>query len=234
MQNTRIANFMGHLRPSPGKQATASRQPLPEEDAAEKKQPSKVWRVLKTIGLILLALVAAAVVYLGILLAEPDEDAKYGGNAPEAPLTTSMAAMEIPANGDLQSLVDRFNAPVMRFYGGPEMRSARIYDRAFGNGYARCVSVTYQLEDGSDCVLTSIRPASAASLISSDGFSLATTMYHMGGVSVMRMDSGDEICLVGQSETTLYQLTMKKSSENLLETILKQTYTLRPTNAQND
>lgn len=223
--------------PRPRKSALRDRQkprdPLPEqqpvtdEDAAPKK-PSRLRIFLLRAAVAVLLVIALVFAYLFLLLGEPDEEAKYVDLPEEELITMPMGALEIPGEANLQTLANTFGQPVMALYGGPALERARVYDTAFGGGYARRVTLTYAFEDGAQLTVESIRPTSAITLLGS-GYSLsASSLYALGGLDAARMDGGGQICIFGESDTAAYAVLCPEGHEDDLNTLLRQTTLIAP------
>lgn len=217
------------LRANPKKSAPLHPQsPLTDEEAPP-KTPSKFRRVLVRVLLCLLPAAAVAFAYVFLLLGEPDEDAKYVSRQPESQITMPMNALETPGEADVQSLADTFGQPVLNLYGGLTMQKARVYDTAFGGGYARRVTLTYAFEDGQTLTLESLRPTSAASLIDQNGYRLeAGSLYAIGGLNAARMDNSQQSCVFAQSDSAVYAVICPASHTDDLPSLLKMTTLTAP------
>ena len=201
---------------------------LPEEETAP-KEPSVIRRILTRIGAVILLIAALVFAYIFLLMGEPEEDMKNGSPAPEAVITMPMSPFEAPGEANVDSLAETFGQPVLSIYQGAEMRKARIYDTAFEGGYARCVTLTYTLEDGTQFTVESIRPTSAVSLINQSGYKLdATALYALGGLNAARMENDVNICVFAQSDAAVYAVTCPKTHEEELEALLRQTMLTEP------
>ena len=217
------------LRAHPKKAAPLHPQsPLTDEETPQKK-PSKFRRILVRVLLCLLLAVAVAFAYVFLLLGEPDEDAKYVSRQPESQITMPMNALETPGEADVQSLADTFGQSVLNLYGGLTMQKARVYDTAFGGGYARRVTLTYAFEVGQTLTLESLRPTSAASLIDQSGYRLeAGSLYAIGGLNAARMDNNRQSCVFAQSDSAVYAVICPASHTDDLPSLLKMTTLTAP------
>ena len=109
------------------------------------------------------------------------------------------------------------------------MRKARIYDTAFEGGYARCVTLTYAFEDGTQITVESIRPTTAVTLIRQPDYTLdATALYALGGLNAARMDNSVSVCVFAQSDDAVYAVTCPKTHQEELSSILRQTALFEP------
>ena len=136
-----------------------------------------------------------------------------------------MSALESPGEGNLSTIAETFGQPVMTLYGsGLHMERSRVYDTAFGGGYARRVTLTYAFEDGQTLTVESIRPTAAVTLLGGDGYTLdADSMFYIGGVDAAWMESAERICVFGQTGAAAYAVVCPPSHKADLETLLKQT-----------
>lgn len=215
-----------HGRQKPG-DPLPQQQPVTDEAPAEKK-PSRLRLILLRAAVAVLLVLALVFAYLFLLLGEPDEDAKYVYLPDEELITMPMAALEVPGEANLQNLANTFGQPVMALYGGPALQRARVYDTAFGGGYARRVTLTYAFEDGAQLTVESIRPTGAITLLGS-GYSLsARSLYALGGLDAARMDGGGQICIFGQSDTAAYAVLCPAGHESDLSGLLRQTTLIAP------
>lgn len=202
--------------------------PLTEEDISV-RQPSKLARFLKRVGLAVLLVLALVFAYLFLLLGEPDEDAKYIQPVAEETITMPMSALEVPGEADVQSLADTFGQPVLSFGQALKMQKARIYDTAFEGGYARRVTLTYTTEDGSTITVESLRPTAAVTLLKAGGYQLdASHLYTLGGLNAARMDNESTCCIFAQSDTAVYAVICPLSSAEGLTGLLRYTMLVAP------
>lgn len=203
-------------------------------EAEEKKAPSKLRRILARVGLGLLLIAALAFIYVFLLLGEPvHEEGDEPSASEESLITTPMNALEIPEAANVESLADAFGQPVLSLYGGLEMQKARIFDTAFGGGFARRVTLTYAFEDGSLLTVESIRPTAAVTLLDEGGYHLnAGALYTLGGVNAARIENGEQIRIFGQSDTAVYAVTCPAAHEEELTSLLRLTTLIRPSETE--
>ncbi len=204
----------------------AAANPLPEEDAAPAVKPTPLWRkVLRRVVLLLLIIIGLVLGYLFLLMGEPGDELDTTAAVPPAqPITIPMNALEAPAGANLPSLAETFGQPVLGMRAGEiTLQRARVYDTAFGGEYARRVTLTYLLTDGGEMLVESIRPIDAITLLEGDYVLQADRLYAMAGLDAARMQNDDQICIFGQGTGAVYAITMPRSAEFHLETILKQT-----------
>lgn len=92
--------------------ALPPQKPVTDEEPAV-RQPSRLRRILKRIGLGLLMALALAFAYVFLLLGEPDEEAKLAEPVVEEAITLPMSALDMPGEANVQSLADSFGQPVL-------------------------------------------------------------------------------------------------------------------------
>lgn len=202
--------------------------PLTEEEISV-RQPSKLVRFFKRVGLAVLLVLALVFAYLFLLLGEPDEDAKYIQPVAEETITMPMSALEVPGEADVHSLADTFGQPVLSFGQALKMQKARIYDTAFEGGYARRVTLTYTAEDGSAITVESLRPTAAVTLLKAGGYQLdASQLYTLGGLNAARMDDESTCCIFAQSDTAVYAVICPLASAEGLTGLLRYTMLVAP------
>ena len=206
-----------------------AQKPVTDDEAAEKKPARwKITLVRVLTGVLIVAALALCFVFL--LLGEPDEEAKLATETVEESIRMPMNALESPGETIVQNLADTFGQPVLALYGGGlAMQKARVFDTAFSGGYARRVTLTYAFSDGSVLTTESIRPTSAAKLLGGPNYKLhASSLYGLGGVDAARMDSPQQICVFGQSDTAVYAVICPTTHAEELSDILKQTTLVVP------
>ena len=199
------------------------------EDEVPLKPPSLLRRVFKRVGFAILLVLALVFGYVFLLLGEPDEDAKYMQQEPEASIAMPMSALEIPGDANVQSLADTFDQPVLSLGQALNMKKARIYDTAFENGYARRVTLTYAFEDGTEITVESLRPTAAVSLLKQSGYKLdAASLYTLGGLNAGRMDNAASLCIFAQSDAAVYAVLCPQTHAEELTTLLRYTMLIAP------
>ena len=212
----------------PTAQAPAAPAPV-DDEALEVRPPSLFRRVAKRVGTVLLIVLSLVFAYLFLLLGEPDEEAKNASRLPEEVIQMPMSPFEAPGESNIVNLADTFGYPVLSLYQGVQMRKARIFDTAFEGGYARCVTLTYAFEDGTQLTVESIRPTEAVGLIGQEGYTLdATALYTIGGLNAARMENDVNICVFAQSDTAVYAVTCPRTHREELASILRQTMLVEP------
>ncbi len=203
------------------------------DDEVTVKAPSRLRVVLVRAACVLLLVVALVVIYLFLLIGEPDEENKYLPQVTQERITMPMVAVESPGESNVQSLADTFGQPVMCLYTGFQMQRARVFDTAFGGGYARRVSLSYALPDGQSLLVESIRPTEAITLLSTGSYTLnAASLYAIGGLDAARMENSESIVVFARSDTAAYAVTMPASHAGELGSILRQTMLVSPAGSQ--
>lgn len=203
--------------------------PVTDDETPAVRPPSRLKRALRRIGLGLLLALALAFAYVFLLLGEPEEEAKLAQPVVEEAITLPMSALDMPGEANVQSLADSFGQPVLSLYGGLPMQKARIYDTAFGGGYARRVTLTYAFEDGALLTVDSLRPTAAITLLGDGGYRLsAGSLYALAGLDAARMDSDAQTCIFAQSDTAVYAVTCPAQHAGELNELLRQTTLIAP------
>lgn len=204
-------------------------EPIAGEAVAAPKEPSRLMRLMRRVGLIVLTVLALAAAYVFLLLGEPDEDAKYMAEITEEVIQMPMSALESPGETNVQNLAETFGHPVLSLTGGLTMQKARIYDTAFSGGYARRVTLTYAFEDGQTLTVESIRPTAASTLLHQNGYTLdASALYTLGGLNAARMENDRSICVFAQSDTAVYAVVCPAAHAADLPSLLRYTMLVSP------
>jgi len=224
----------------PKRPQTKGRKPAPkpprpavtpvDDDAPAPRRQSLPVRILKRIGLALLVVLALTFAYIFLLLGEPDDEVKYlPEETPEERILVSMNALDMPGATDPGRLAEAFEQPVLVLEQGAAMYKTRIYDTAFENEFARCVAITYTLEDGTQLLVESIRPTAAVSLVKKQDYKLdASALYTMGGLNAARMQNDAYVCVFAQSDTAVYAVTCPVSHAEELPDLLRYTTLAAP------
>jgi hypothetical protein len=196
-----------------------------DDDAIPEALPTPWWKkALKRMFLALLLIIALVFGYLFLLMGEPEEEQDAVAPRPVQPITIPMNALEAPGDAYLPSLAETFGQPVLGLRSAEiTLQRARVYDTAFEGQYARRVTLSYLLPDGGEMLVESIRPIEAITLLEGDYLLQADRLYGMAGLDAARMQNDDQICVFGQGEGAVYAITMPRSAEDRLETLLKQT-----------
>lgn len=209
----------------------AAVQPPIDGDAPPPPKPLPLWQKwLRRLLLALLVVVVLTFGYLFLLMGEPEAEMDTTVVQPTVqPITIPMSPLDAPAGVNLSSLADTFGQPVLGMRTGDiTLSRARVYDTAFGGEYARRVTITYLMPDGAELQVESIRPIDAIALLGGDYSLQADRLYAMAGLDAARMQNSDQICVFGQGAGAVYAITMPRTAEFQLETILKQTLLVSP------
>ena len=178
-------------------------------DEPEKKLPAKWRAVARKILLILLLILALAFLYLFLLMGEPDEDDEAmlaQTVAQEEIIRMPMTGQELSGTVDVTAAAVSFGKDAMEFRNNVlPLQKAALYDTAYHGGYARRLTLTYQFPDGQIATVDSIRPAGAITLLTDPAYAIRVdTLYSMGGLDAVRMDSETYIRVAAQSEAAAY------------------------------
>ena len=200
-------------------------------DEPEQKPPAKWKKVLKKILIFLGILLALAFLYLFLLMGEPDDDAEVllKQSAKEEVIQMAMTGQELSGDADLTTAAVSFGKPIMELRCGLlPLLKASLYDTAYQGGYARRLTLTYQFTDGQVMTVDSIRPPGAVALLTDAAYSIRVdTLYTMGGMDAVRMDSGDYIRLAAKSNDAAYVVHIPVAHVDQLADLLRYTGLIR-------
>lgn len=219
------------LETKPPAPDTTPRQ-KPVTDEPEPLAPPR-WKGWVKKGLTVLGLLLAlSMVYVFLLMGEPDEDDQLTAQntKQEESIRVPIAATEVGANADLNPLAVNFGKPVLALYGSSlPLQKAVLYDTAFRGGYARRLTLTYALADGGLLVVDSIRPTAAVSLLGGSGYSLnMSSLYTLAGMDAVRMDATDTVCVLSNGQEAAYAVRVPANHADELSTLLKQASLMQP------
>ncbi|MBN1777954.1 MAG: hypothetical protein JW811_07510, partial [Clostridiales bacterium] len=103
-----------------------------------------------------------------------------------------------------------------------------LYDTAYRGGYARRLTLTYQFPDGQIMTIDSIRPPGAVALLEDSGYVIRVdTLYTMGGMDAVRMDSGDYVRLAAEGPEAAYVVHFPIVHQDQLTDYLRYTGLIR-------
>ncbi len=216
-------------RPEKPKDVLPPQAALTNEEAAQ--PPPKRWVViLKRICLGVLGVLALALVYVFLLLGEPDSMAVEAPPLQEEKIRVPMAAIQATGSADLPGLAASFGKPILALYGGLSLQKCTLYDTAFQGTYARRAVLEYAFEDGQTLVVESLRPTQAVALLEAGRQASLSlySLYALAGIDAVRMDNAQSICIFGQQDGAVYAVTCPKAHSGDLAALLKQTTLLQP------
>ena len=216
--------------------APPASEPLPRQkpvtDEPEPVAPAKwkavVKRVLATLGVVLVL----SMVYVFLLMGEPDEDDQLTAQTAvqEESIRVPIAATEVGGNADLNPLAVNFGKPVLALYGSNlSIQKATLFDTAFHGGYARRMQLVYAFPDGQTLTVESIRPTAAVALLGGDRYSLSMdSLYSMAGMDAVLMNWEDAVCMIARSLDTAYAVICPEAHRDELAALLKQLSLMQP------
>jgi hypothetical protein len=200
-------------------------------DEPEQKPPAKWKTVLKKFLIFLGVLLALAFLYLFLLMGEPDDDAEMllEQSAKEEVIQMAMSAQELSGDADLTTAAASFGKPAMELRGGVlPLLKASLYDTAYQGGYARRLTLTYQFPDGQVLTVDSIRPPGAVALLADPDYSIRVdTLYTIGGMDAVRMDSTDYIRLAAKNADAAYVVHFPVAHKDQLDDLMRYTGLIR-------
>lgn len=208
--------------------ALPAQQPVTDEEV-QPREPSLFSRIIRRVGLAVLLVLALAFAYVFLLLGEPEDEVKNVEKSAEETITMPMNALDIPGESNVEKLADSFGEPVLALNQMLTMYKARIYDTALEGEYARCVTITYTFDDGTQLLAESMRPTSAVALLRQPDYTLdASALYTMGGLNAARMQNDRQVCVFAQSDTAVYAVTCPLSHAEELANLLRYTTLVAP------
>ena len=202
---------------------------LPKQKAItnepEQKAPAK-WRIVaKRILIVLGLLLALAVLYVFLLMGEPDDDDEMllKQSSVEEIIQMPMTGQEMTGNVDVNAEAVSFGKDAMELRGNVlPLQKATLYDTAYAGGYARRLTLTYAFPDGQVMTVDSIRPPGAITLLTDASYGIRVSeIYTMGGMDAVRMDSDDYIRIAAQGRDAVYVVHMPKAHEKQLLDLLR-------------
>lgn len=200
-------------------------------DEPEQKKPAKWKAVVKKILIFLGLLLALAFLYLFLLMGEPDDDDEtlLRQTAREEIIQMPMTGQELGAGADVEAAAVSFGAAAMELRGGVlPLQKVSLYDTAYRGGYARRLTLTYHFPDGQVVTVDSIRPPGAVALLQDSAYVIRVdTLYTMGGMDAVRMDSTDYIRLAAEGPEAAYVVHFPAAHADQLTEILRYTGLLR-------
>lgn len=217
------------LQPERPKDALPPQAALTNEEAAP--LPPKGWVViLKRVGLAVLGLAALALMYVFLLLGEPDNMTQEAPAPQEEKIRVPMAAVQASGSADLSALAASFGKPILALYGGLTLQKCSLYDTAFQGAYARRAALEYTFEDGQTLLVESLRPAQAVALLEAGRQASLSldSLYVLAGIDAVRMDNAQSICIFGQQDGAVYAVTCPPDHSADLAALLKQTTLMQP------
>ena len=193
---------------------------------------SKSIIIIKNILKYLFGFIVLVIVYIFLLVIEPIPE-KQVPLVKEENISIPMSAIESPGETSLQFLADSFTKPIISMKSNATMQHSIIYDTEFNGNYARILSITYSLQDGSTIKLDNVRPTNALTLLGKDGFSLeANKLYSIAGLSAAKMQNNNEIFIFAQNDEVAYGLSFKSSTALSIEEILSTIQIITPATMQ--
>lgn len=215
----------------PARDQLPTQQPVTDEPVA--RPPARWKAMLKRVLAILGLILSLALVYVFLLIGEPEEDTQLSQQtqAQEEIIRVPIAATQMDGTADLNALAVNFGMPVLTLQGAPvTLQKASLFDTAFRGGYARRFQLTYAYPTGETMLVESIRPTAAVSLVARGSYSLnVAQLYTLGGMDAVRMDSGDAVLLMARGLDAAYAVTLPKAYADTLATLLKQCVLMQPT-----
>ena len=190
------------------------------ESVLHEKKKGRFLRFLRLGLMVLLLLIAAVITYLVVILVHPQRE--------EGTLTASPAPFSTPGSGyvlesadQVPELLGAFPGPVLLAAdSSPLQLLAGQWDRRVQDGYARCLTLVYEL-DSVRCTVQSIAPGSDPALYDRGAFHLVSRDCMIAGRSAAAFENGTELRVQLTLDGMLYSVTLPLRSEELTDTVLR-------------
>ncbi len=219
----------------PPRAAPRTGEPLPAQkpvtDEPEIRPPAQWKKVVKRVFAILGLVISLALVYVFLLIGEPDEDEQLAQQVQkqEETIRVPIAAAQVAGTADLNALAVNFGMPVLTLQ-GETLQSATLFDTAFRGGYARRFQLHYTDASGQTIIAESIRPTAAVSLLAKGSVTLAVDqLYTVAGMDALRIEGEDTTMVLARGTDAAYAIILPKGQEATLTALLKQGMLMQPT-----
>lgn len=219
-----------NVAPPPAAGAALPRQ-KPVTDEPEPVAPARWKTVLKRMLAALGLVLSLSMVYVFLLMGEPDEDDQLTKQSAtqEETIRVPIAASQVDGNADLNPLAVNFGKPVLALYGGTlPLQKATLFDSAFHGGYARRLTLQYAFSDGALLTVESVRPTTAISLLGGGYRINLASLFTVAGMDAVRMDSDTGLCVVARGMEAAYAVLCPESHAAELLLLLKQMSLMQP------
>ena len=191
------------------------------ESVLREKKKGRFLRFLRLGLMVLLLLIAAVITYLVVILVHPQRE--------EGTLTASPAPFSTPGSGyvlesadQVPELLGAFPGPVLLAADSSPLQllAGQWEDRRVQDGYARCLTLVYEL-DSVRCTVQSIAPGSDPALYDRGAFHLVSRDCMIAGRSAAAFENGTELRVQLTLDGMLYSVTLPLRSEELTDTVLR-------------
>lgn len=216
--------------PPPTREVLPAQKPVTDEPepGAPRKWVKIVKRILAVLGLAL----ALALVYVFLLVGEPEEDSQLAQQtaAQEEIIRVPIAASQVAGNADLSPLAASFGMPVLVLNGSPlTLTQATLFDTAFRGNYARRITLNYAFDTGETVTVESIRPTAALALLAGGANTLnMQTLYTVAGMDAVRVDGSKQVMLLARGLDAAYAIIGPLDKANEVLALLKQAVLMQP------
>lgn len=186
-----------------------------------------VRKLLKWLLSAILVAVLLAVFYLAVIIGHPQENPERVEVAQSQPLLTASPAGMLAAPEELPGLLKAFPVPALYAVEGNDLTltGGISYDAAYGDGFARVLTLTYDAHVGDRQVqveVQSIYPARALSLVPKGDYHIAESAGQtLAGLPSVRMENGQKIRLHVQGSQGIYVLTVPTMTTQELSAVVR-------------
>lgn len=185
------------------------------------KKAFSIRALLRTAAALVLALILAAVFYVTVILAQPQDDLNEAVDRHQ-PLLTASPALHADAGAEA-TLISAFPGPVLCPAPGSgwTVVDGESCDVPFENGQARKLTLRCRTDSGAEVEVVSIYPARALPLIPRSGYALTGAGPALAGTPSVRMDRDGVTRLHAQGSACLYIVTLAAMDNNVLTELLR-------------
>ncbi len=216
--------------PPPERDRLPAQKPVTDEP--QSKTPAKWKKVAKRVLAALGLALSLSLIYVFLLMGEPDEDDQLQKQtaAQEETIRVPIAAAQVDGSADLNPLAVNFGMPVLALYGSPlALQKATLFDTAYHGGYARRMQLVYAAATGQTLTLESIRPTAAVALLGGETYTLRMDgLYTLAGMDAVRVDGQKTVMILARGLDAAYAVVCPADMEADLPALLKQATLMQP------
>lgn len=188
------------------------------------RKKASVRKVLRSALILILTMIAAGVLCLAMIIAQPQNDDTESPTATSQPLVKASSATMAQSEEELNELILSFPVPVLNYLSGSRMTFVHgsSYDAAFENGFGRIITLEFTDPDGTPVRVTSIYPARAYDLMEGTGWHFDSVRGSMlCGTESVRMKNQDSVRLHIVNSSGLYTVTVPLSAAGKIPDLVR-------------